>query len=70
MTTSPAEQTAAIGARTEESVIAGFNFVLPPLTFLSSIFMSEKLMPHWMEKIALVCAWLATQAFRSDQRSA
>ncbi|HEX7101166.1 MAG TPA: ABC transporter permease [Nitrolancea sp.] len=97
---------AALMARKEESVIAAVNFVLLPLTFLSSVFMSEKLMPHWMQKVALfnpvnwsvqagrealssnadwsivfthlgylvifalVCAWLATQAFRSYQRSA
>jgi ABC-2 type transport system permease protein len=96
----------ALMARKEETVIAASNFIVLPLLFLSSVFMSQSLMPHWMQKVALlnpvnwaaqagraalttntdwgvvfthigylvafalVSAWLATQAFRSYQRSA
>lgn len=39
-------------ARKEESVIAAVNFVLLPLTFLSSVFMAQNLMPGWMQTLA------------------
>ncbi|MBX6770747.1 MAG: ABC transporter permease [Chloroflexi bacterium] len=39
-------------ARKEESVIGAVNFVLLPLTFLSSVFMARSLMPAWMQTIA------------------
>ena len=38
----------ALLARKEETVIAASNFVLLPLTFLSSAFMARDLMPGWM----------------------
>lgn len=96
----------ALMARKEETVIAASNFIVLPLIFLSSVFMSQSLMPHWMQRAALfnpvnwaaqagraalasnadwsvvfthlgylvafslISAWLATQAFRSYQRSA
>lgn len=43
----------ALVARKEETVIAAVNFVILPLTFLSSVFMSQSLMPHWMQRVAL-----------------
>ena len=91
--------------RREESVIAAVNFILLPLTFLSSAFMQQSLAPHWIQTIAkynpgnwamqagrealntggdwgfvmahagyllafaVVCAFLATRAFKSYQRS-
>ena len=91
--------------RREESVIAAVQFVLLPLTFLSSVFMAQNLAPDWIQSIArfnpvnwaaragrdavgpgtdwgvvlpdlgyllaftLVCAFLATRAFRAYQRS-
>jgi len=42
----------ALLARQEESVIGAVNFVLLPLTFLSSVFMSQALMPGWMQTAA------------------
>lgn len=36
----------------EETMIAVSNFVLLPLTFLSSVFMAKALMPGWMQDIA------------------
>jgi ABC-2 type transport system permease protein len=42
----------ALIARKEESVIAAANFVLLPLTFLSSVFMARNLMPGWMQDAA------------------
>jgi len=89
----------------EESVIGAVNFILLPMTFLSSVFMAQNLMPGWMQDAAkfnpvnwavaasreaaspgvdwgfvlmrlgwlvalcAVCAWLATLAFRTYQRS-
>jgi ABC-2 type transport system permease protein len=35
-----------------ESVIGAVNFLLMPLTFVSSIFMAQELMPHWMQVVA------------------
>jgi ABC-2 type transport system permease protein len=43
----------ALMARKEETVIAASNFIVLPLIFLSSVFMSQALMPHWMQKVAL-----------------
>jgi ABC-2 type transport system permease protein len=44
----------AIGllSRKEETMIAVSNFVLLPLTFLSSVFMAQALMPGWMQSVA------------------
>jgi ABC-2 type transport system permease protein len=39
-------------ARKEESVIGAANFILLPLTFLSSVFMAQNLMPGWMQTAA------------------
>jgi ABC-2 type transport system permease protein len=39
-------------ARREETLIAVMNFVLLPLTFLSSAFMQKDLMPGWMQTVA------------------
>lgn len=44
----------ALLARKEETVIAVMNFLLLPLTFLSSAFMREDLMPGWMRSAAAV----------------
>lgn len=91
--------------RREESVIAAVQFVLLPLTFLSSVFIAQSLAPGWIQSVAkfnpvnwaaeagrgvvgadvdwgvvlsrlgyllaftLVCAFLATRAFRVYQRS-
>jgi ABC-2 type transport system permease protein len=86
-------------------VIAASNFVLLPLTFLSSAFMQRDLVPGWIQTVArynpvewtvqagrealtahpdwglvlsragllaalcVACAWLATRAFHTYQRS-
>ena len=42
----------AVLSRREETMIAASNFVILPLTFLSSVFMAQTLMPHWMQVIA------------------
>lgn len=42
----------ALLMRHEESVIGANNFILLPLTFLSSTFMAQSLMPGWMQEIA------------------
>ena len=42
----------AILARREETMVAASNFVLLPLTFLSSVFMAPSLMPGWMQAVA------------------
>jgi ABC-2 type transport system permease protein len=42
----------AILSRKEETMIAASNFVLLPLTFLSSVFMAQALMPTWMQDVA------------------
>jgi ABC-2 type transport system permease protein len=42
----------ALLARKEESVIGAVNFLLLPLTFLSSVFMARGLMPAWMQTVA------------------
>ena len=44
----------AIGvlSRRVETMVAVSNFVLLPLTFLSSVFMAKALMPGWMQSIA------------------
>lgn len=42
----------ALMVRKQESVIGAVNFILLPLTFLSSVFMAQTLMPTWMQVIA------------------
>lgn len=42
----------ALLVRQEESVIGAVNFILLPLTFLSSVFMAQNLMPGWMREAA------------------
>jgi ABC-2 type transport system permease protein len=42
----------AILSRKEETMIAASNFILLPLTFLSSVFMAQALMPQWMQDVA------------------
>jgi len=42
----------ALLSRREETMIAVSNFVLLPLTFLSSVFMAQALMPGWMQSVA------------------
>lgn len=42
----------ALVARREETLIAVVNFVLLPLTFLSSAFMQKSLIPSWMQHAA------------------
>jgi ABC-2 type transport system permease protein len=42
----------ALLSRREETMIAVSNFVLLPLTFLSSVFMAQALMPTWMQSVA------------------
>jgi ABC-2 type transport system permease protein len=42
----------ALLARKEETVIGAANFILLPLTFLSSVFMASKLMPRWMHTLS------------------
>ncbi|MGH2449313.1 MAG: ABC transporter permease [Chloroflexota bacterium] len=42
----------ALLARKEESMIGAVQFVLLPLTFLSSVFMAQNLMPSWMQEAA------------------
>jgi ABC-2 type transport system permease protein len=42
----------ALLSRREETMIAVSNFVLLPLTFLSSVFMAQALMPNWMQSVA------------------
>ena len=42
----------ALLARKEETVIAASNFVLLPLTFLSSAFMQRDLVPGWIQTVA------------------
>jgi ABC-2 type transport system permease protein len=41
----------ALVLRTQNSVIGAVNFVVLPLTFLSSTFMPVKLMPQWMQYV-------------------
>lgn len=42
----------ALVARKEETVIGAANFILLPLTFLSSVFMAADLMPGWIRTVA------------------
>ena len=42
----------ALLLRREESVIAASNFILLPLTFLSSAFLQQDLAPHWIQDVA------------------
>ena len=39
-------------ARKEETVIAASNFILLPLTFLSSAFRQRDLVPGWIQTVA------------------
>jgi ABC-2 type transport system permease protein len=50
--------------RQGESVIGAVNFILWPLTFLSPIFMTTRLMPHWIQIAARFnpVGWAATAA--------
>jgi ABC-2 type transport system permease protein len=41
----------ALLTRREETLIATMNFLLLPLTFLSSAFMQENLIPDWIETV-------------------
>lgn len=41
----------ALLARREETLIATMNFLLLPLTFLSSAFMQESLIPGWIQTV-------------------
>jgi ABC-2 type transport system permease protein len=56
----------AMVVRQQESVIGAVNFVLLPLTFVSSVFMAQNLMPNWMQVVARFnpVNW-ATQAGRA-----
>jgi ABC-2 type transport system permease protein len=42
----------ALLARKEETVIGAANFILLPLTFLSSVFMASNLMPEWIHAVS------------------
>ncbi len=42
----------ALLSRREETMVAVSNFVLLPMTFLSSVFMAQALMPQWMQDVA------------------
>jgi ABC-2 type transport system permease protein len=42
----------ALLLRREESVIAASNFILLPLTFLSSAFLQQNLAPRWIQDVA------------------
>jgi ABC-2 type transport system permease protein len=42
----------AVLSRREETMIAASNFVLLPLTFVSSVFIAQNLMPGWMQTAA------------------
>ena len=42
----------ALLLRREELVIAAVNFVLLPLTFLSSVLMAQSLVPGWIQEVA------------------
>ena len=44
----------ALIARREETMIAVMNFVMLPLTFLSTTFMQKNLIPHWIRSVAEV----------------
>lgn len=44
----------ALIARREETMIAVMNFVMLPLTFLSTTFMQKNLIPHWIRAVAEV----------------
>ena len=42
----------ALTARKEETLIAAITFLQLPLSFISSTFMQEDLMPDWMQTVA------------------
>lgn len=43
----------SIVVRKEETVIAAVNFVILPLTFLSTVFMAQDLVPGWIRAVSL-----------------
>jgi ABC-2 type transport system permease protein len=42
----------AVLTRRRETMIAASNFIILPLTFISSVFMAQALMPGWMQSVA------------------
>jgi ABC-2 type transport system permease protein len=44
--------TLALVFKKGETVIGAVNFFLLPLTFSSSVFMAQGLMPHWMQRVS------------------
>lgn len=42
----------ALLMRREESVIGASNFILLPLSFLSTVFMAKQLLPGWMQSVS------------------
>ena len=42
----------ALVVRQEESIIGASQFVILPMTFLSSLFMAQLLLPDWMQSVA------------------
>jgi ABC-2 type transport system permease protein len=72
----------ALLARKEETVIAPSNFILLPLTFLSSAVQAGRealtATPDWslvlsrlglLVALTIACTWLATRAFHAYQRA-
>ena len=57
----------ALITRRQELVIAAMNFIVLPLTFLSSMIMTRNLMPGWIQAVARVnpVDWAVTVARRS-----
>ncbi|HZD16775.1 MAG TPA: ABC transporter permease [Actinomycetota bacterium] len=43
----------SIVVRKEETVIAAVNFIILPLTFLSTVFMAKELVPSWIRAVSL-----------------
>ncbi len=44
----------SVVVRREETVIAAVNFVILPLTFLSTVFLSQKILPPWIRSVSRV----------------
>lgn len=44
----------ALLVRKQESVIAAVNFILQPLTYLSTVFMASSLIPEWMQVVSRI----------------
>jgi ABC-2 type transport system permease protein len=42
----------AVIVRKEETVIAAVNFIILPLTFLSTVFLARALVPPWIDTVA------------------